>query len=333
MEKVLFRTSGGRIRKKELGLGHVFRCINLGYQLKPHRIQFLIEDYGSVSSVLQEHGFKKIFNLIPGLSINDDIKKTTTHILKNNISILIVDKYGLTNRYIQALKKIVHVVVISDLKNIEYDADLVIDGFIGFNNKITKNKFKTKCLLGPKYQILHQQYNKIQNYKKKYDLLITLGGFDANNLLEIILKKISKYEKKIKIKIILGHATKKTSTLKKFFTKNNEIIIINKTNNMKKEISSTKFGICAGGITTYEFTTLHIPFAIVCQYKHQIFTAKEWHKRKIAKNLGFIQKDSKKIDIFLNQLMQNKIILNHNNLVDGLGSQRVSKEILKMVKT
>ena len=333
MEKVLFRTSGGRIRKKELGLGHVFRCINLGYQLKPHRIQFLIEDYGSVSSVLQEHGFKKIFNLIPGLSINDDIKKTTTHILKNNISILIVDKYGLTNRYIQALKKIVHVVVISDLKNIEYDADLVIDGFIGFNNKITKNKFKTKCLLGPKYQILHQQYNKIQNYKKKYDLLITLGGFDANNLLEIILKKISKYEKKIKIKIILGHATKNKSIISKFVTKSNEITIINKTNNMKKEISSTKFGICAGGITTYEFATLHIPFAIVCQYKHQIFTAKEWHKRKIAKNLGFIQKDSKKIDVFLNQLLQNKIILNQSNLVDGLGSQRVSKEILKMIKT
>ena len=209
MEKVLFRTSGGRIRKKELGLGHVFRCINLGYQLKPHRIQFLIEDYGSVSSVLQEHGFKKIFNLIPGLSINDDIKKTTTHILKNNISILIVDKYGLTNRYIQALKKIVHVVVISDLKNIEYDADLVIDGFIGFNNKIGTNKFKTKCLLGPKYQILNQEYEQKQNYKKKYDLLITVGGFDAYNLLEIILKKISKYEKKIKIKIILGHATKK----------------------------------------------------------------------------------------------------------------------------
>ena len=333
MEKILFRTSGGRIRKKELGLGHVFRCINLGYQLKPHQIQFLIEDYGSVSPVLQEHGFKKIFNLIPGLSVHDDIKKTTAHILKNNISILIVDKYGLTNRYIEVLKKIVHVVVISDLKNIEYNADLVIDGFIGFNNKITKNKFKTKCLLGPKYQILHQQYNKIQNYKKKYDLLITLGGFDANNLLEIILKKISKYEKKIKIKIILGHATKKPSTLKKFVTKNNEITIINKTNNMKKEISSTKFGICAGGITTYEFTTLHIPFAIVCQYKHQIFTAKEWHKRKIAKNLGFIQKDSKKIDIFLNQLMQNKIILNKSNLVDGLGSQRVSKEILKMIKT
>ena len=332
MEKILFRTSGGRIRKKELGLGHVFRCINLGYQLKSHQIQFLIEDYGSVSPLLHEHGFKKIFNLIPGISINDDIKKTVAHILKNKITILIVDKYGLTNLYVKTLKKIVRVVVISDLKNIEYDSDLVINGFIGFNNKIKTNKFKIKCLLGPKYQILNQQYEKKQNYKKKYDLLITVGGFDANNLLEIILKKISKYEKKIKIKIILGHATKNKSIISKFVTKSNEITIINKTNNMKKEISSTKFGICAGGITTYEFAALHIPFAIVCQYKHQIFTANEWHKRKIAKNLGFIQKEPKKIDLFLNHLMQNKIILNHSNLVDGLGSKRVAIEILNLTK-
>jgi UDP-2,4-diacetamido-2,4,6-trideoxy-beta-L-altropyranose hydrolase len=332
MEKILFRTSGGRIRKKELGLGHVFRCINLGYQLKSHQIQFLIEDYGSVSPLLHEHGFKKIFNLIPGISINDDIKKTVAHILKNKITILIVDKYGLTNLYVKTLKKIVRVVVISDLKNIEYDSDLVINGFIGFNNKIKTNKFKIKCLLGPKYQILNQQYAKKQHYKKKYDLLITVGGFDANNLLEIILKKISKYEKKIKIKIILGHATKNKSIISKFVTKSNEITIINKTNNMKKEISSTKFGICAGGITTYEFAALHIPFAIVCQYKHQIFTANEWHKRKIAKNLGFIQKEPKKIDLFLNHLMQNKIILNHSNLVDGLGSKRVAIEILNLTK-
>ena len=332
MEKILFRTSGGRIRKKELGLGHVFRCINLGYQLKSHQIQFLIEDYGSVSPLLHEHGFKKIFNLIPGISINDDIKKTVAHILKNKITILIVDKYGLTNLYVKTLKKIVRVVVISDLKNIEYDSDLVINGFIGFNNKIKTNKFKIKCLLGPKYQILNQQYAKKQHYKKKYDLLITVGGFDANNLLEIILKKISKYEKKIKIKIILGHATKNKSIISKFVTKSNEITIINKTNNMKKEISSTKFGICAGGITTYEFAALHIPFAIVCQYKHQIFTANEWQKRKIAKNLGFIQKEPKKIDLFLNHLMQNKIILNHSNLVDGLGSKRVAIEILNLTK-
>jgi len=332
MTKILFRTSGGRIPKKELGLGHIFRCINLCDQLQSHEIQFLIEDYGSVSSLLKEYGFKKIFNLTPGICENIDIRKTSEYILKNNIDLLIVDKYGLTNKYIQELKKIIKVIVISDLKNISYSADLVINGFIGYDNKIIQNRFQTKCLLGPKYQILNKQYEKPQNYKKKYDLLITLGGFDAHNLLEIILDKITKYEKKIKIKIILGHATKKTYKISKFEKKYDHIDIIDKTDDMKKEISSTKFGICAGGITTYEFATLRIPFAIVCQYKHQIITAKEWHKRKIAKNLGFIQDDGKKIDIFLNQLIQNKIILHPSRLVDGLGSKRIVKQILKIVK-
>lgn len=332
MAKILFRTSGGRITKKELGLGHIFRCINLSNQFQNHKIQFLIEDYGSVSSILKNHGFKNIFNLNPGISDDFDIKQTLDYILKNNIDLLIIDKYGLTNKYVQAVKKFVKTIVISDLKNISYDADLIINGFIGFDNKIFYNKFNIKCCLGPKYQILNLQYAEINNYKKKYDLLITLGGFDAHNLLELILKKLIIYEEKLKIRVILGHATKKSNKFNIFLKKYPQINIINKTNNMKKEIASAKFGICAGGITTYEFAVLHVPFAIVCQYEHQIITAREWQKRKIAKNLGFIQKNDKKISIFLDELITNKIILHSTQLVDGLGSKRVAKEILKIVK-
>ena len=56
------------------------------------------------------------------------------------------------------------------------------------------------------------------------------------------------------------------------------------------------------------------------------------NQREIAKNLGFIQKNDKKISIFLDELISNKIILNSTKLVDGLGSKRVAKEILKIVK-
>ena len=104
MTKILFRTSGGRTPKKELGLGHIFRCINLSDQFQNHEIQFLIEDYGSVSSVLKNHGFKNIFKLNSGISDDHDIKQTSDYILKNNIDLLIVDKYGLTNKYVQAVK-------------------------------------------------------------------------------------------------------------------------------------------------------------------------------------------------------------------------------------
>ena len=54
MEKksILFRTSGGKSSKRELGLGHIFRCINLAKMVKKNNIEFLIEDFGTVKKKL-----------------------------------------------------------------------------------------------------------------------------------------------------------------------------------------------------------------------------------------------------------------------------------------
>ena len=332
MAKILFRTSGGRIPKRELGLGHIYRCLNLGHQLKPHEIQFLIEDYGAVSSLLREHGFKKITRLKPRIRENCDIKKTIEHVIKNKIDLLIVDKYGLTCKFVKSLKKFTKVIVISDLNHIQYDADLVVNGFIGFDNKIIHNKFGAKCLLGPRYQILNKQYVNRNKIRKKYDLLVTLGGFDASNLLNIVLDKIFTYGKGLKTRVILGPATQKTDKIRRFERDYKKWLeVAPKTTNMKKEIASSKFGICAGGITTYEFSSMQVPFAIICQYEHQIITAREWAKRKIAKNLGFIQNNEKKLDILLKQLVRNKIQLRSRKLVDGLGSKRVAEQILRLI--
>ena len=141
--KILFRTSGGRISKKQLGLGHIYRCINLSRELLSHDIVFLIEDYGSVSSLLKENNLKYI-KLKPGLSESSDIQTSLKIIKEKKIDLVIADKYGLTNKYSQAIKKITKLVVISDLKNIQYDADLLVNGFIGYKNKIMKNKYGTK---------------------------------------------------------------------------------------------------------------------------------------------------------------------------------------------
>lgn len=329
MAKILFRTSGGRTRKKQLGLGHIFRCIHLSRYLHSHELEFLIEDYGSVTSTLREYGLQKISRLSMGISESSDFKKTSEYILKHNVDLLIIDKYGFTNSYVSKLKKIVKVVIISDLRKISFDADLLVNGFIGYENKIINNKFKTKCLLGPKYQILSKDYEKVTSYKKKYDLLITLGGFDARNMLELILKRIVKFDKKLKIKLILGPATSKSLKFKKT---HHIIDIIEKTKHMKKEISCSKFGICGGGITSYEFAALNVPFAIVCQYPHQIITAKEWNKKKIGKNLGLIESNTRKIDIFLNSIVNEQTVLKRNNVVDGMGTGRVANQILKIIK-
>lgn len=94
--------------------------------------------------------------------------------------------------------------------------------------------------------------------------------------------------------------------------------------------TSFKFGICSGGITSYEFACRRIPFAMVCQVKHQLITAREWERKGIASNMGIINKKTKKkIEIFLKSILENKIPKQRKIkfLPDGLGSKRVAREI------
>ena len=329
--KILFRTSGGRISKKQLGLGHIYRCINLSRELLSHDIVFLIEDYGSVSSLLKENNLKYI-KLKPGLSESSDIQTSLKIIKEKKIDLVIADKYGLTNKYSQAIKKITKLVVISDLKNIQYDADLLVNGFIGYKNKIMKNKYGTKCLLGPKYQILNSNYAKKKSTtRKKIDILATFGGFDSANIMPILIKSLKNNMNDFRIKIILGSSTKKNSELTRLVRKyKKNMTILQKVPNMRKEISETKFAFCGGGITTYEFALMQVPFAIICQYPHQLITSKEWEKLGIALNLGKLTNSTpKKIQNIVNNLEKTtKKLKTNRSYVDGLGSKRIKKEII-----
>ena len=102
---------------------------------------------------------------------------------------------------------------------------------------------------------------------------------------------------------------------------------------MKKQILSAEYGLCSGGLTTYEFALQNVPFGIICQNRHQLITANEWRRRRIAFNLGLVSKKTpSKITKFLHDLEQNKIeIIKSTKLFDGLGAKRVTKEILKLI--
>ena len=332
--RVLLRTAGGRARNREIGLGHVYRCINLASKLKSHDLYFLIEDYGGVEKILIKHGYHNIIFFKKDIDVESDIKKTLSFVNEKKIDFLIVDKYGIKINYIRKVKKIVRTILITDLRNIDFPADLIINGFIGFKNTIKKNKYGTKCLLGPKYQILNDCFAKKKHVRKKYDLLATFGGLDDHQVIEGFLEVLSKYSDKIRTKLILGPVTIKSKKIRQLEAKSHtNLKIIQQTNNMQKEMSQTKFGICSGGITSYEFAALNIPFAIISQVEHQLLTASEWKHCGVALDLGLIDyKTQYKINRFLMQIVENNVSIMkpRNRIVDGLGSHRAAVEILKM---
>ena len=332
--KILFRTSGGRAPKKELGFGHIYRSINLAKNLKSHKLFFLLEDFGGAEKVFKKNGFHDIYKIKKRNNIFEDIKNTKKIIEQKKIDLLILDIFKPKLRFIREIRKLTKIVIISDLNRKEYPADLVVNGFIGFNNKIVKNEFGSKCLLGPMYQIISQKSKKkILGKNPNYDILATFGGYDEKNIVDLLLLQLIKFKGKIKTKIILGpgsNKTKKTKFLEKKLKKS--VSIITHSDNMNKEISNARIGLCSGGITSYEFASLKKPFGIICQTAHQLKTAKEWEKKKIAINLGLKDKTTNnKLEKFLSSITENKFKkLSKNSYVDGLGAKRVAKEILDL---
>jgi len=108
------------------------------------------------------------------------------------------------------------------------------------------------------------------------------------------------------------------------------LILKQTTNNMNLEIHQSRYGLCSGGITFYEFAACNVPFAIISQVKHQILTSKERKKRKIAMDLGLVgNKTKKKLENFLNMVENEKIKTRKTRIVDGKASGRVSKIMLE----
>jgi len=326
---ILFRFSGGRAIGKELGLGHVYRSLNLAQELNKHNLFFLIEDYGNVSKLISERGFINIFHLKPRCELKEDTKKTIKLIKEKKINLVIIDKYKIPVSYLKKINAIVKSVYIADLWKYDYPADIVVNGFIGLKNQIILNKYGAKCCLGPKYQILDRNFQKKGGQKKRVDLLATFGGFDENNLIKLLLKN---YEGGFALRIILGPSTKiqKIKEYQKIF--GNNISFLKETKNMAEEIKKARFGICSGGITSYEFACFNVPFAIICQAKHQMQTARVWDSLGIAKNLGFKNRTiSSRLKEYLRQVNNSNLRISHYKKIDGNGSTRIAKEIIKLL--
>jgi len=328
-------TAGGRDPNNEIGLGHIVRSINLASHLKGIKIWFIVKDYGGIKRVFPKKGFEKAVFLKKNQSLESDLKKIKNCIIKNNIDISIIDMYKEKTQYISELKKLSKVVVISDLNKINYSCDLIVNGFIGFKNKVTKNKFGTKCLLGPSYQILNKNFFKEKNpTKKRYNLIASFGGTDTKNLTMLLIKALlPKYINKIRTKIIIGPSNINKNQILRF-KKQKNISLIQNPKNIYKEIFGAEFGICTGGITSYEFAAMNIPFAIICDVSHQLLTAKEWDKKGCARNLGKINKKTfSKLNKYLEDISKNKIKRPKQKakLIDGYGATRVTKEILGLI--
>jgi len=335
------------ITKKTKGYGNFTRSLTIGESLRKYgfKIIFLINQNSVIINELQKKKFQ--FSIIPN-SISYKIEpKFISNFLKfNNINSIILDmrEYGefLSNQ----IKKVgFNVIVIDDAFCKAVNADLLFNGTLPPKNfKYKKLNRNSNFYVGPKYFLAKEEFRRyrkklsdIKN-KKKYNVVISIGGADPTNLTLSVLNAASDLPN-IHTTVIMGPFFKFKSKIEKFVRKHSNIKLKSSPSKIWEEFNKADIVISKSGVTLFELALLRVPTICIVGFKHEEPNAKLFEKRKFCINLGFQNSvNEDKIRYTILRLIENKkkrknMSKSGGKIIDGKGVLRTQNLIAKFIKS
>ncbi len=326
MRKVLFRCDGGSV--PEIGTGHVARCLLLADKLKSAKefeIAFLMKDY--------KEGIKRVsdcgYHVYKIPLEKDELRETINAINDFSPEIVVVDRFDTEEEYLKKIKGTgVILITLDDLGPGQKYADITI-------NAIRESGISLYD--GPQYIVLPEMKFKEKKPSDCGGVFLSFGGYDHLNLTLKTMKALEKLDKKIDITVVVGGAYVHRNELNSFLKKSKrKFRVLFRPKDIGALFDQADVAVISGGLTLFEAMARGIPSIVLCQYEHQVETARRYENRGATICLG--KGDSlneKTIYTKVNELIKNKGLresLRNNGmmLVDGKGLKRVF-ELIKIV--
>lgn len=241
---------------KEIGTGHIFRCLSMASKLVFHDVMFMLDEshkwgidlvdsynfsYATYNG--SEDLFAKLAQYRPQIVVNDISDTTTEYILK-----LKSEGYFVVN--------------FEDLGTGAEVADVVFDSlyehdsspghiFSGYKYYILKDEFYFQ----PKKIIAHGVNN----------VLIAFRGNDPNNLTERVLNSILKTNYEGRINVVLGAGYSDKEGLISKIESNPSIQVYSNVANLSEFIFKADIIFTSADRTMYEICSLGVPTICLCQ--------------------------------------------------------------------
>lgn len=261
---ILIRTDANSI----VATGHLMRCLSIADALKElvqEEIVFCMADM-SGCKIAQDRGYR--VNQIDGCW--DDLLKEKEQlkniIIKNNVSILLVDSYYVCPEYFEGLSEFTKTIYIDDRNAEKYDCDLLVNYSIYAEEMGYFEKYdKSRLLLGAKYTPLRKQFADVTKHKFREPLnkiLILSGGTDTYNFLTKITKKLLEKNSDIKITVISGNMNKHYNELESIADEYSNVTLLSYVSEMSRYMCEADVAISACGTTIYELCACGTP--MVC---------------------------------------------------------------------
>lgn len=353
--KVAFRTDAS----KNIGTGHVMRCLTLADALHIHGIQCificrehpgnlisLIEKKGHITITLQNDFKKRSLNTNQpyeawlGTDWRTDGTQTSQALYSKEVDWLVVDHYALDSRWERLLRPYTkRMMVIDDLANRPHDCHLLLNQNLGRNSDdyVELLDPSAKKLIGPQYSLIRPEFAALrkQSLQRRVDnpkldhLLVTMGGIDKDNFTGQVLKalKKSRLPPELQITVIMGAHS---PWLKQVLDLANQMPwpteVLKDVDNMAQIMTNSDLAIGAAGSTTWERCCMGLPTIQLAIAPNQLHIASAL-ERIGAATLCNSYNITRELPLQLANISKTKRLkdISHTaaNIVDGAGVERV----------
>ena len=338
--QIIFRADGSR----DIGLGHIVRCLTLAEELKNRDSSsdiLFITGHKQGQEIIEKRGYRVVGTQ------TDEILQIKE--LGSSGTLLITDFLDTDNAYISQIKSSTDIRVIAIDNNTRLkriDANVVINANV-FDEGETRVIGSTTYYLGPKYMILRREFDVANNRVSKLvrdkveSIIVVSGGADfaGGQLTLSSVKALDRINTEVHISVIVGPAFSYNIELEELLSKaRRSFNTLYSPPNLVIILRSADLAITAAGITLYELATLGVPSIVIPQMtsktRHQEDIANAFERYKACVNLGTHPNDEmlyKKIEMLVNdKSLREQLSINSRLLVDGKGLQRALELIQKI---
>jgi UDP-2,4-diacetamido-2,4,6-trideoxy-beta-L-altropyranose hydrolase len=355
VKKISFRVDAS----KEIGAGHIMRCITLASEMTnigaevlflsrniPKAYVKLLNEFRIDYADLKSVSNKVVHDRLPydqwlGTTQDADSRECISILNKFDCDLLVVDHYSLDRCWESQMRPFVKkVMVIDDLADRPHDCDFLIDQnyYIDMNSRY-KDKVSNECslLLGPKYALLRDEFSKMHKQtlsrSSVNNILVSVGGVDANNFTEVILRSIAKFgPEKFNVDVVIGSEHPMPEIIFSISRQYNFNVHV-QSEKMAKLMARADLSIGAGGATTWERCCLGLPSLVVALANNQIPIAQGIDSYGAAIYIG--PEETVDVDEMykaISRLIKNphkvlQLSSVAHELVDGMGTKRVLNKL------
>ena len=240
-----------------------------------------------------------------------------------------IQKKNTLNNILKNIPSKTKIVFIDNIKYQNKSDLIVLPGIKEQFTNIPKNSIS-----GLEYILLNPNIRKTKNRKERNTILLSTGGSDKYNITEKIVKNFMKFNKKFKMKIILGELYEHKDKLKKMVEDDKRFDVYIQPKEISKIMNSCTIGIVTFGVTVYEAAYLHLPIFVIAHSNENHKAAMQVEKYGWSKYLGKYDKINYKdmAKMIFKYINDERTLekMKNNGVVDGKGNKRVVEKIIKL---